>query len=418
MGRMSPADQKFALAWRPTEHDRLAPRVAMSITITVICGFFAVTVTYVAGARHGVVGFGVCSVLMLALMALQFCHSFPSSVPRLARYRKHTLTTQVLLTYGPFLLFGAAWLGMPGFLAASSLLILKAKLAWATFVTVVVSAGALQSTLGNGMADLAYSMVATALTGLVVFGLSRLTELVREVQAARTELAQLAVAQERLRFARDLHDLLGYSLSTITLKCELTHRLVRPAPDRAETEIREILQTARQALADVRSVASSYLRMSLNQEVRAAEKLLHTVGIKTEVRQTPALVSGAAETALATVLREGITNMLRHSQAQRCVIETRIGPDTVRLLLANDGVGADEARVPSGAADEGGNGLRNLTARAEALGGTLRAGEREDGWFELMAEVPVDATEGADGTALTASRNPAPPLPHPSGSGR
>ncbi|MFJ3786670.1 sensor histidine kinase [Streptomyces sp. NPDC090093] len=370
----------------------MAPRVAVAITTVVICGFFAVAVTYVLQARYTTLGLVSCFALLLVLMGLQLCHSFPSFMPcAVSRYRRWTLAAQVLLTYAPFGVFGAAWLGMPGFLAASSLLVLRTALGWLAFGTVVVTTGALQFAVGFGVGELAYNCVATALTGLVVYGVSRLASLIREVQTAREELAHLAITQERLRFARDLHDLLGYSLSTITLKCELASRLVRLDPERAETEITEILQTARQALADVRAVASSYLHMSLRRELDSAESLLRTIGIRTEVRAGVELPPGPVDTVLATVLREGITNVLQHSKAQHCVIETAEEGDHVRITVVNDGVGEERSIFHTAAPGAGGSGLNNMTTRVEALGGRLTSGVREDGWFRLSAEVPRQA---------------------------
>ncbi|WP_051804435.1 sensor histidine kinase [Streptomyces griseus] len=368
----------------------MAPRVAVAITTVVICGFFAVAVTYVLQARYTPLSLAFCFVLLLLLLGLQLCHSFPSFVPRpVSRHRHWTLAAQTLLTYAPFAVYGPAWLGMPGFLAASSLLVLRTALGWLAFGTVVVTTGLVQFSVGFGVGELAYNCVSTVLTGLVVFGLSRLADLIREVQTAREELARLAITQERLRFARDLHDLLGYSLSTITLKCELTSRLVRLDPERAETEITEILQTARQALADVRAVASSYLHMSLRREVGSAESLLETIGIRTEIRVDVELPEGRVDTVLATVLREGITNVLQHSKAQHCVIEaTEVGTH-VRISVANDGVGAERSTLHATDRRGGGSGLLNLITRVEALDGRLTAGVREDGWYQLAAEVPL-----------------------------
>ncbi|MFF6793543.1 sensor histidine kinase [Streptomyces filamentosus] len=368
----------------------MAPRVAVAITTVVICGFFAVAVTYVLQAGYTPLSLAFCFVLLLLLLGLQLCHSFPSFVPRaVTRHRHWTLAAQTLLTYAPFAVYGAAWLGMPGFLAASSLLVLRTALGWLAFGTVLVTTGLVQFAVGYGMGELAYNCVSTVLTGLVVYGLSRLADLIREVQTAREELARLAITQERLRFARDLHDLLGYSLSTITLKCELTSRLVRLDPERAETEITEILQTARQALADVRAVASSYLHMSLRREIGSAESLLETIGIRTEIRVDVELSAGQVDTVLATVLREGITNVLQHSKAQHCVIEATGTGTHVRISVANDGVGAERSTLHAVDRRGGGSGLMNLITRVEALDGRLTAGVREDGWYQLAAEVPL-----------------------------
>src|SRR5205823_5301028 len=124
------------------------------------------------------------------------------------------------------------------------------------------------------------------ISGLATFGLTWMVRSVTELRAARTRLAQAAVAEERLRFARDLHDLLGLSLSAITLKSELARRLVTVDPDKARDELTEILAISRLALADVRLVASGYRELSLQEESRSAESLLAAadVDVRIELR--------------------------------------------------------------------------------------------------------------------------------------
>src|SRR4030095_4934698 len=154
--------------------------------------------------------------------------------------------------------YSPAWLSLTGFLAGSALLVLRPWMAWPAFALVVASMAVNYSRLTDNPLEITYGAVWTANSGLVVYGLTRMQSLVMELHEARTELAQRAVNQERLRFARDLHDLLGYSLSAITLKSELTHRLVPKNPDKAQNELVEIVNISRKALADVRAVANGY----------------------------------------------------------------------------------------------------------------------------------------------------------------
>ncbi|MDT0551565.1 histidine kinase dimerization/phosphoacceptor domain-containing protein, partial [Streptomyces lonegramiae] len=121
------------------------------------------------------------------------------------------------------------------------------------------------------------------LCGIVIYGLSRLTDLVHEVHRTREELARMAVGRERLRFARDLHDLLGYSLSAIALKGELVHRLIEVRPEHARSETEELLMVARQALADGRVVSSGYRDMSLRDEATSAAASLAAADIQADV---------------------------------------------------------------------------------------------------------------------------------------
>ncbi|KAK1179472.1 histidine kinase [Streptomyces sp. NBS 14/10] len=381
--------------------DDLAPRLAVVITAVVLVGYFCVAVTYVVDARPS--GRALDAALLMlallpvlaALLGLQLTHSFPGLAPRLSGARHWTLALQALLTFLPFAVFKHAWLGMPGFLAGSSLLVLPPPLSWVAFAAIMGCTDVLLFQVGFGWGEVAYTTVSTALTGLVVFGLSRLSGLVAEVSRSRAELARLAVAQERLRFARDLHDLLGYSLSTITLKCELVHRLVPPQNSRAQQELAEILQTSRQALADVRAVASGYRKMSLSAEAGTAKSMLAAVGISTTAEVDCGELPDLVDTVLASVLREGLTNVLRHSKAEHCTIEARRSDRTVLLTLTNDGVGKPSTilRADSSDRSDGGSGIGNLKVRLENLGGRLRAGLRDDGRFELRAELelPVDS---------------------------
>ncbi|WP_030765743.1 sensor histidine kinase [Streptomyces sp. NRRL S-515] len=363
----------------------LAPRVATGITAVVLCGFFGIAATYLMAAHLSPAVLVSAILLLLATLSLQLLHSFGRQMILSIRPPRATLAVQGLLTYAPFLVLGRAWLGMPGFLAASTLLLLPASFAWPAFVMEVLATDVIVSRFGIGPSDIAYTTVATILTALVVYGLSRLTELVAEVHDSRAELARLAIAQERLRFARDLHDLLGYSLSAITLKCELAYRLVPGRPDRAQEELTEILQTARQALTDVRTVARGYRDMSLSVEASTAESMLSMLGVHTTVALDCGELPPAADTVLATVLREGLTNMLRHSKAENVEIIGGRGGRVVHVTIANDGVGRT-GRIPSTDAT-GSSGIANLTARVREHGGHLSADIREDGWFVLRADI-------------------------------
>jgi two-component system sensor histidine kinase DesK len=233
--------------------------------------------------------------------------------------------------------------------------------------------------------DIAYTTESTIITGLVVYGLTRLSSLVTELHAARNELAKMAVAQERLRFARDLHDLLGYSLSAITLKSELTHRLMTKDQVRAQEELAEVLDISRQALADVRSVASGYRELSLDTEADAARSVLLAADVNVRMDLDYGELPVRVRTVLATILREGITNVLRHSKAEQCEITVRQADGQVWIDIVNDGASqATAQRTP-----RGGSGIANLSARIAALDGTLSAGLDPDGRFRLHAQAPV-----------------------------
>jgi two-component system sensor histidine kinase DesK len=189
-----------------------------------------------------------------------------------------------------------------------------------------------------------------------------------------------------MRFARDLHDLLGYSLSAITLKAELTRRLVGSNPARARDEIAEVIDIARQALADVRDVSGGYRNMSLAKEASSVTSLLSAAGIDVRVEVDHGALGEHIDTVLATVLREAVTNMLRHSTTQRCRIQASQAGETVRLEVINDGV------PRSARSHRPGGGLENLNARVRAAGGSLTVRTTPEGTFELVAEAPCFGT--------------------------
>ncbi|MEU7480430.1 histidine kinase [Lentzea sp. NPDC042327] len=292
------------------------------------------------------------------------------------------LGAMAALVYAPMPLLHSAWAGMPGFFAGSALLVLPGRVRWVVFGVVALSNGAIQAAYVDSPSSLAYYVLSPLVAGLVVYGLSRLPSLVKQLETVRSELAELAVSQERLRFARDLHDLLGFSLSAITLKVELARRLIGEQTERALRELAEVLGIAREALTDVRAVASSYRELSLADEIESARSVLTAAGVATTIETDLAELSPRSRTVLATVLREGVTNLLRHSEATRCTITVSGTGPVVSIDIVNDG-------APAEVGTDRGSGLANLATRATAIGGSLRA-EVDAGTHRLHAEVPAE----------------------------
>ncbi|MFC4507139.1 MULTISPECIES: sensor histidine kinase [Streptomyces] len=363
------------------------PQLALGVVLIVECGFVLIGFLNILDGRPGALTLAASALGFVAVFLLQLVHTAERLREFRTRWYRWTLTLQALLTYLPLLALGFGWGGMAGFLGASLLLVLRPKVAWPLFGLVAAVAWATGPLLGMNASGSVYIAVSTVLTGLIVYGLNRLAQLVGEVHAAQAELARLAVTQERLRFARDLHDLLGYSLSAVTLKSELACRLVSADPERALDELRSILDISRQALSDVRTVARGYRDMSLTTEAVSAQAVLEAAGIQVtaDFRGEPA--EGDVDTIMATVLREGITNLLRHSKAENCRIESWIS-DTGELVLtiANDGV----QQVGDALSDaSNGSGLGNLQFRLSQIGGRLSSGLDEAGWFALRAVAPL-----------------------------
>ncbi|OLZ67289.1 histidine kinase [Streptomyces sp. IMTB 2501] len=230
------------------------------------------------------------------------------------------------------------------------------------------------------------SLLLVGLIGFAMVGVGQLVRTTVELRKARATVAHLAANEERLRLARDLHDLLGHSLSLITLKSELAGRMLPDHPDKAAQQIADIEQVSRQALVDVREAVTGYRRPRLVAELAGAQVALTAVGVTAEVPAEPDLtgVPEEAESALAWALREAVTNVVRHSGADKCLVQvthrqTLDGP-MLELSVEDNGSG--------GSGSGPGNGLTGLTERLEKAGGTLEAGRIKHG-FRLVARVPA-----------------------------
>lgn len=217
----------------------------------------------------------------------------------------------------------------------------------------------------------------------------RTTHLLR---AAQAEISQLAVASERLRIARDLHDLLGHRLSLVAIKSELARRLVSTAPDRVSAEIADIEQAARAMLQDVREAVSRYRAPDLAGELRAAAEILSASGI-TLIRDGDDSVTGTLSPRLnetaAWAVREGVTNVVRHSRARTCTIRMRGEKQDIVLDILDDGSPLSGDRLPDFRA---GHGIMGLKERAQEIGGRCEAGPQESGGFKLTVSLPREKT--------------------------
>lgn len=230
--------------------------------------------------------------------------------------------------------------------------------------------------------------------GSLVYFFSRAIRVNQELRLARQEIARLAVSEERLRFARDLHDLLGHTLSLITLKSELARRLVSASPEQAAIELGDIESAARQALTEVREAVADYRQPTLASELRAARELLTAAGVTCTQRGQPEPLSASAEAALSWAVREGVTNVIRHSHARSCVISLTQREGRVGVEVRDDG-----AANPVATGATRGNGLAGLKERVVALGGACEAGPAPQGGFRLAVSLPVGADATPEGRA-------------------
>ncbi|MCF6476089.1 hypothetical protein FAF44_48280 [Nonomuraea sp. MG754425] len=291
-----------------------------------------------------------------------------------------TVALQVVATYLPDFLLPGGMSALSAPLLAGTLLVLL-PLGWGgALVGLMMLYEGSALWFGPAASHVTFFYVLTVpATGAMIYALVRFVRVTEELEQARADLAEAAVLKERLRISRDLHDGLGRSLTAIALKGDLAGRLIERDPGAARTEVTELVRVARDAAQDVRQVARGYRELSLTGEVNRAVALLESSGVGAQAHLTDVLLPRRSEEALAWAVREGVTNVLRHSRATTCTITTSLHGGAVRLEVANDGA----PDVPAGA----GGGLTGLAERAAQAGGTCAGAPTGEGGFVLAVEV-------------------------------
>jgi two-component system sensor histidine kinase DesK len=344
-----------------------------------------------------------------AVLGLAFI--LPSFVPTAVELTTDGITAKELVIAGLLLVYGACYLLFPLALPPSrrkttyvfSVLMLLIGLAlvflhenspyiliYATAVlafslpaawALILDGGALLLVLGVHLIlgkDDVGDLVAVASITAAMFFMANLVRAVRKLSAANEEIATLAVAGERERLARDLHDILGHSLTTITVKAGLARRMLESGKDdgRALEEIREVEGLTRSALSDIRATVSEYREVSLSAELAGARAALRAAEIDADLPHAVDNVEPGLQRTFGYVLREAVTNVLRHSEAKQ--VKVRFGERWLEI--------EDDGRAVAAPA---GNGLRGLSERLDAVGGTLKAAPRPGGGWLVRAEVPA-----------------------------
>ncbi|MFK4272276.1 sensor histidine kinase [Streptomyces milbemycinicus] len=212
---------------------------------------------------------------------------------------------------------------------------------------------------------------------------------------AKETRARLAVAEERLRFGRDLHDVMGRNLSVIALKSELAVQLSRRGRAEAVEQMIEVQRIAQESQREVRDVVRGYREAALEVELAGARGVLSAAGIVAEVTGETAGLPSEVQSALGWVVREATTNVLRHGDAKKVAVTVQMPEGRVVLTVENDGVTATTDGPSTGS---GGSGLAGLRERLSAVDGTLEAGPAGKGVFRLTAQVPLPSA--ATGAAL------------------
>ncbi len=226
--------------------------------------------------------------------------------------------------------------------------------------------------------------------GLDMIGVARMGSAIRELHSARRELARLAVIEERERLSRDLHDLLGQTLSMITLKSELARHLVAEEPERCTQELSEIERVSRQTLREVREAVAGYRQPRLENELEGARQLLEAAEIDAQVDSAPEALPPAVDAVLAWMVREGVTNVIRHSHARQCSIHLTQKDGAVCAEVLNDGSWREQAESTVGS----GIGLSGLWERVNAVGGRIESGlltHSGKEYFRIYVELPLQS---------------------------
>jgi two-component system sensor histidine kinase DesK len=329
---------------------------------------------------------------LLGLVALAVAHLaalWPSLRPEATTRRRErvggfilaaVLSVPLLGFVGPQDWYTWAWIG--GAVAGLAPLVLRGW--W--LVAALMATGAASAGVGLSTGDSvpAYLLI-TVSVGAMVAGSSLLPvwlwQLLGQARAGRIAQARLAVSEERLRFARDLHDLLGHRLTVIALKAELAARLATVDPDRSAQESIDIQHLSSTALDEVREAVHGYREVDLAAQLAAVQGVLRSSGIRCTVTGSTAGLPAGTATQLALVLREGCTNVLRHSKARWCTIAIQRDEARVRLTMENDG-------AKDAAPDRLSHGLRGAADRLADAGGTLRT-VRDGSRFVLEVSLAV-----------------------------
>ena len=326
--------------------------------------------------------------LSIAAGALQLRHSFAAAQGIRPRYWMWTLALLVVIATVPIIFLQDRWITLQWFVVASFAMLLPARVALTATVVSALGLGVWFARVTQG-ADPGFAAQAWAfcywqallfLGGVGLYGATRLVRLMDQLRDARADLAELAIGRERLRISRDLHDLLGQSLSAVSLKGDLAIGLLkRNELPRAIGEVESLVSVARSALHDLRDIAHREPPIALASEINRATDLLASTGTETKVHITAGALRPEVDELFAWSLREGVTNVLRHSAATICSITIGREEGIVRLEIVNDGA------LP---ASPGGNGLSGLATRAAALAGSASARSIADGRFRLRVDVP------------------------------
>jgi two-component system sensor histidine kinase DesK len=330
---------------------------------------------------------GAVALLVFAVLYIRLyliAGLFRDTVDSVRRGRPYGYALAALAIVFPLAL-GKTFVGLVIFAGAGIALVLPPKRVLPVALGLTAANLGVMLALHISGSELFSQLVLSVVAPLSVMGIRQLVLANQELMTAREENARLAVSEERLRFARDLHDLLGHSLSLIVLKSELAGRMIERDVERAAGEVRDIESVARQALVEVREAVSGY-RRSFDEELVGARNALQAADIAVVLPVAGPPLPAPVESLLGWAVREATTNVLRHSRAEHVTIKLDRQSNSATLTVEDDGIG------PAGGTE--GHGLAGLAERMAAAGGSIEAGSdfsRVNGGFRLRVVVPMDA---------------------------
>jgi len=286
----------------------------------------------------------------------------------------------------------AGWFAYFYFASTAASTIRYPRIAGALMIASGLAAGATTFAIDGDLGSGLIQGLSVTIIGFTVYSAIAVRRTNRALVEARHELARLAVADERARIARDLHDTLGHSLSLIALKSELAARVLDDDPARARTELDDVQRVARESLAAVRETIGGYRQASLATELAGARSTLAAAGIAGRVEPAPEGLPPATDAILGWAVREGVTNILRHGHARAAEIRVETQAAGVAGEIRNDrsADGTVVAELP--VRGTAGTGLAGLRERVATVGGIVEAGGLPDGGFRLRVSIPIVTT--------------------------
>jgi two-component system, NarL family, sensor histidine kinase DesK len=330
----------------------------------------------------------VAIVLGAVIGAIQLRHTLAAARGRRPAAWELTYPLLVILVYVPLTLWEYySWSVEQWFVVASAWLLLPKRVSIAITGCVLLGFEVYLVNHFTGLTTyttiwyMVYGGAVQVVGGAALYWACRTALVVRELDAAREELAASAVGRERLRLSRDLHDVLSQSLSAISLKADLAERLVETEPAEARHQIDDLTAIARRALRQARAVTHGERVSSFQSELEGGCALLDAAGVAIDITIDTSPVDPEAEQVLTWAVREAITNVILHSEATRCSITRRSGSGSVELTVSNDNA---SARVR-----ESGSGLAGLADRVRGVDGKMSTGLTADGSFVLSMVVPA-----------------------------